>query len=141
MRNLALSLACLILSSTCLAQRVQHHLYTLRGDRVGDRFGAAVTGVGDLNNDRHAEFCVGAELANSQTGYIRVFSGATGRVFQTIAGAASGDLFGHAVRNAGDGQGIVGAIRRVRSALSVVSEAGCSRSPQPMPASHPATCR
>ena len=59
---LALSLGCLILSSTCRAQQSQHHLYTFNGDSAGDLFGWSVAGAGDVNRDGYADLIVGAYL-------------------------------------------------------------------------------
>jgi FG-GAP repeat len=58
--------------------------------------------MADINRDGVPEFFVGADRANSSTGYVRVFSGATGLVLATISGLAAGDQFGHAVSSAGD---------------------------------------
>ncbi len=83
MRHLALSLGYLILSSTCLAQQSQHHLYTFNGDSVGDVFGRSVGGAGDVNKDGYPDLIVGAcgdDNNGTDSGSARVFSGKDGKV-------------------------------------------------------------
>ena len=83
-------------------------LYKVFGDAAGDQFGRSVCGVGDVDNDGHAEFAVGAWRNDNQgtdSGLVRVFSGATGLVLYTFEGQAAGDEFGVAVSPAGDVNG------------------------------------
>ncbi|MCA9771175.1 MAG: FG-GAP repeat protein, partial [Myxococcales bacterium] len=78
-------------------------LYHLTGDAAGDRFGSAVAGVEDVNGDGFDDFAVGAPRTQSGTsGYVRVFSGATGAVLHEFVGFGDGDRFGIALAAAGD---------------------------------------
>jgi FG-GAP repeat len=77
------------------------NLYNLNGDRAYDYFGSTVAGTGDLNRDGFEDFVVGAVVANTNTGYARVFSGKDGKELYTFRGKVKGDRFGH-VRAAGD---------------------------------------
>jgi hypothetical protein len=68
-------------------------LYSLEGDSYDDRFGSSVAGLGDVNGDGHADFAVGAEDDDnngSNSGSVRVFSGATGLPLYTIDGPEAG---------------------------------------------------
>ncbi len=105
MRHLALSFGCLVLSSTCLAQQSQHHIYTFNGDSFDDRFGRTVGAAGDVNKDGDADLIVGAVLDDNNgrdSGSARVFSGKDGKVLYTFNGDSAGDVFGRIVSGAGD---------------------------------------
>lgn len=65
----------------------------------GTRFGAAAIGVGDVNLDNIPDFVIGTGAGN---GYIRVHSGATGALLQTIVGPGTDSRFGAALADAGD---------------------------------------
>ena len=83
----------------------QEVLYSIDGDSPDERFGLAVSGVGDLDADGHDDFIVGAcqdPTNGNQAGEVRVFSGADGGLMFRILGEASGDFFGNAVSGAGD---------------------------------------
>ena len=90
----------------------------ITGEASGDRFGAAVSGAGDLNGDGFADVLVGAPLAdanaaNSGAAYVLFGKAgafdasvsastlAGGRGFR-VAGAAAGDHFGAGVSGGGD---------------------------------------
>jgi hypothetical protein len=83
-------------------------LHTFRGVAIGDEFGAAVAGVGDVDLDGCADVMVGALLeatpANAQ-GSARVFSGRTGAVLFTFRAEPWTDHFGMSVASAGDMDG------------------------------------
>ncbi len=85
------------------------------------RFGSAVAGVGDIDDDGHADLLVGAPTADCDEewncGAAWVFSGRDGSVLLALRGSAPGDQFGASVSSAGDVDGdgtgdlLVGACR------------------------------
>lgn len=81
-------------------------IYQLDGASIGDQFGASVDGMGDLNNDGHADFIVGAPLADangfSDSGTAFVYSGMDGAEMFHFDGLSAFDQFGYDVGNAGD---------------------------------------
>ncbi len=83
-------------------------LLNIDGDGPGIGFGIAVSGVGDLNGDGHADFIVGAfwdDTNGVDAGSARVFSGLDGSILHTFHGDDAGDLFGLGVSGAGDVNG------------------------------------
>ncbi len=75
-------------------------LYTMNGESSDDLFGAAVDGVGDINNDGFDDFIVGAPLNDAvapDSGNVKIYSGIDGSVLFSIDGANVGDRFGFAV--------------------------------------------
>ncbi len=84
-------------ASPLLAQDVLH---SFAGDSVGDGFGAALTGGGDVDGDGVPDLFVGAPLddnVGSNSGSARVFSGGSGAILFTLFGDSQGDQFGFAV--------------------------------------------
>ena len=80
-------------------------LGTWTGDAAQDDFGSAVAGVGDANRDGVPDFVVGAprgDLGGIDTGYARVYSGATGAPLTTVAGSLLLEAVGAALSGAGD---------------------------------------
>lgn len=80
-------------------------LYTRYGGSANDWFGAAVSGIGDVDGDGAGDFIVGAPGNGNNgvdSGSARVFSGRSGVVLFTIYGDSAGDRFGHTVSGAGD---------------------------------------
>jgi hypothetical protein len=76
---------------------------TLSGGASGDRFGSAVGGARDMNNDGHAEILVGADqFTTSGPGYARLFNGADGSVVHTFLGLSQNERFGASVDGLGD---------------------------------------
>ena len=105
-------------------------LYTFVGDTsndpfgLGDGFGGAVSGAGDVNGDGFADLIVGApsdDPNGPNSGSVRILSGVDGSVVYTFDGDSSdgflGDNFGASVSGAGDVNGdgvadfVVGASR------------------------------
>lgn len=84
-------------------------IHSIRGYFSGDWFGYAVSGLGDLDSDGHAEVLVGAphyDTVYNNDGAAFVFDGLTGLQKPAVfAGEASGDMFGSAVSSAGDVNG------------------------------------
>jgi hypothetical protein len=78
-------------------------LATRFGLRPGDRFGAAVSALGDIDGDQRADYAIGApqEFA-AGIGYVAVVSGATHAVVQGSIGTRLGDHYGIFVDPAGD---------------------------------------
>ena len=79
------------------------------GDSLFDRFGAAVAGTGDVDGDGIADYVVGApedDNTGSNSGAIRIFSGATSASLRTIDGPGRSNAnFGIAVADLGDVDG------------------------------------
>ena len=75
------------------------------GATAGDRFGAAVAGLADVNADGRDEIIVGApfdDVSGPDSGSVKVFDGQTGIILYTVAGAAGGDNLGTSVTDIGD---------------------------------------
>lgn len=75
-------------------------LLRVTGDSTESGFGGAVSGVGDVDHDGHADFAVGAQTANTtgaSAGRVMVFSGKTGARLLVLDGERAGDRFGSAV--------------------------------------------
>ena len=83
-------------------------LYNFDGDSTFDNFGASVGGAGDVNGDGFADLIVGAsrdDNNNSDSGNVRVFSGADGSVLLDLNGDRQRDALGVSVSGAGDVNG------------------------------------
>ncbi len=82
-----------------------HVIWEAFGEAVGDGFGAAVGGLGDLDGDGFSEVAVGApgnDAGGVNSGRVYVLSGASGAVMRTYTGPAASARFGVGVASAGD---------------------------------------
>jgi subtilisin family serine protease len=75
---------------------------TLSGDIYYDGFGSNGCRLGDLDGHNIPEIAIGAPQSSVGTGYVRLFSGASGAVLNTFYGEAAGDDFGYSLQSAGD---------------------------------------
>ncbi len=72
---------------------------------VGNGFGSSVAGSGDLDGDGVPDFAVGASMSDlngTDSGMLRVYSGANGAMLQQLSGSAAGDRFGSSACFVGD---------------------------------------
>jgi hypothetical protein len=79
-------------------------LRTFDGAAAGDRFGAALAGVGDQDGDGFVDLLVGvprSDVGSPNAGAVRLYSLATGLLVE-LPGSASADEFGRALADAGD---------------------------------------
>ncbi len=82
-----------------------NEIWRLNGENTGDRFGAAVSSAGDVNNDGNSDFMVGAESNGSQgtlSGRVYIYSGASGQLIRTLEAESAQDRFGGGVALLGD---------------------------------------
>lgn len=80
-------------------------LYASNGQTPAAAHGAALAGVGDVNQDGRDDFAVGAsrdQSAGALAGRVTLFSGASGTALWSVVGAAAGDRAGFAVGGGGD---------------------------------------
>ena len=83
-------------------------ILNLYGESAGDKFGLAVDGIGDVNNDGHDDLIVGApynEENGFEAGKVYIFSGDDGSEIRTHVGESYGShgcRLGTAVAGAGD---------------------------------------
>ncbi|TAH37099.1 MAG: hypothetical protein EYC70_08960 [Planctomycetota bacterium] len=84
-------------------------LFQFNGVDMGDQFGSAVAGMGDLDGDGMSELAVGAPFADpfaqTESGAVYVFSGATGNLMWRAQGLSQSYLLGFSIANAGDVNG------------------------------------
>jgi len=71
-----------------------------------DRFGASVCALSDVNGDGVGEYAIGGTQDGSvfslDTGYVSVYSGASGALLYTVSGLGIGDRFGCSLAAGGD---------------------------------------
>ncbi len=83
-------------------------LHSLVGPADGDRFGAAVVGLGDLDGDGRADFALGAPLSARNgpgSGQAWVISGRSGSVLHELVGPTTSEQFGASLAGLGDVDG------------------------------------
>lgn len=95
----------------CAAQDAAlHHLFTLPGQSPGERCGAALAVLGDVDGDGRADFAVGSPAAplilpdgsSQPAGRVRWYSGASGLILRETGAAAPFERFGAALCALGD---------------------------------------
>ncbi len=73
-------------------------LLVVTGVNANDEFGSAVTSLGDVNGDGHADFAVSAPYpVGSTPGYVRVHSGANGTVLWRADAPSTGLAWGRSL--------------------------------------------
>ncbi|HZM00701.1 MAG TPA: FG-GAP-like repeat-containing protein, partial [Planctomycetota bacterium] len=80
-------------------------LHQFNGVSVGDQFGLAVAGLGDIDHDGHDDVAISAtqdDTAGSNFGAVRLYSGRTSGLLRFIPGTQSSAEFGCSVAGAGD---------------------------------------
>lgn len=83
-------------------------LLTLEGENAGDRFGASLTGLGDIDGDGYNDFAIGADKADdggADAGKVYIYYG--GKQIDnepdvTLIGERSNDWFGTAIAGGSD---------------------------------------
>ncbi|MCB9898994.1 MAG: FG-GAP repeat protein [Planctomycetes bacterium] len=77
-------------------------LATFVGDDEGDLFGAALAGLGDVDDDGTPDFAIGAPGDGGIAGYVDVYSGDDHTLLFSVSGSDVGDRLGAAVGGLGD---------------------------------------
>jgi len=77
-------------------------IYQFYGSAYADFFGASVANAGDVNGDGINDLIIGASGGLGQSGYVKVYSGATGSLLHHFLGPHAGSRFGISVSSAGD---------------------------------------
>jgi hypothetical protein len=93
---------------TGAAASAQAPLYDVFSVVPGEKLGASVVGLGDIDGDGKGDFaigCTGADGAQAGSGVVRVYSGRTAALIRQIDGERTGDNFGYALDWIGDVNG------------------------------------
>jgi hypothetical protein len=82
-------------------------LFNIPGTQVASEFGLAIAGLGDVDGDGFPDFAAAAPrqtgvTSGSNTGLVRVISGANGATLYTLTGTQDNEFFGGALAAAGD---------------------------------------
>ena len=84
-------------------------LLSLTGEQIGENFGHAVAGIGDIDGDGRGDLLVGSPgfdgTVGTNNGRAYVFSGADGSAIRVHEGPDAGDLLGNGVSGVGDVNG------------------------------------
>lgn len=91
--------AFVLTASPVLAVKPMH---TLRGSERLARFGEAVEGVDDLDQDGFADFIVGEPMSDHSRGRAVVYSGRSGKPIYKFRGPEPGARFGYSAAGLGD---------------------------------------
>jgi FG-GAP repeat len=101
LQGFTLSLCCGV-SGSAVAQQLIHEYH----GSTGDRLGLAVAVVGDVDNDGHDDFAIGAPgvnvIAMANVGRVYVRSGATGNLLFQSTGTAASQQIGSSLDGVGD---------------------------------------
>ena len=72
------------------------------GYAVGDCYGSAVAGAGDVDGDGVEDLLIGAPGQEDSAGYVELISGESGRTLQIVRAAREGSRFGSAIAGGSD---------------------------------------
>ena len=78
-------------------------LFTFGGSAPSDHLGTAVAGAGDVDGDQIPDIAVAARRSDS--GYVRVYSGATGALLREVVSETTNDEYGSALAGGADFNG------------------------------------
>src|SRR5262245_24380750 len=95
--------------ATLFAGATGVEVLSVQGSALGDQFGSAVAGIGDVDGDAIPDFAVGAPFADpggmGSAGEVRAFSGQSGNLLWSSGGTAALERFGSPLSRSGDWNG------------------------------------